>query len=107
MSLEGEEGLMWEEWGTECFRERRRDGLMSTELDTQELEGSHSPHWMGRDHVRVHLVRVKVQAPTLSGFEIFLLCSRMPPGHSPKGKDLLSQRVFSTNAVIVVEGQEE
>lgn len=48
MSLEGEEGLMWEEWGTECFRERRRDGLMGTELDTQELEGSHSPHWMGQ-----------------------------------------------------------
>lgn len=91
-------------------RERRTDGPMGTELGTRELEGSQA--WgptvqggWGRDHVRVYLARV--QAPTLPGSKIFLLCSWMPPGHSPKGKDLLSQRAFSTNAVIGVEEQEE
>lgn len=89
MSLEGEEGPAWEERGAECSRERRSDGLMGTDLGTQELEGSQAwgptvhTAW-GRDHVRVNLARVKVQAPTLSGSEIFLLCCRMPPGHSSK-----------------------
>lgn len=40
MSLEGEEGPVWEERGAECSRERRSDGLMGTDLGTQELEGS-------------------------------------------------------------------